>query len=624
MNLEQVIGQKKYYLIWLIIFICGTVFLFIGLTSNSIWYDEAFTGALARHSFMDIIRISAGDNHPPLYFIITKIITFILGDNAFSLRTASLLGVLALAALGLGPVKRIFGSKASLLFTFLVFITPAFVAQAQNARMYTWAAFFTTACVLYAYLVVTENKLRDWILFGIVSVLGLYTHVYLMLEFAIIYALVFLWLILKDRKKLITFLIVAASVVILYTPWIFVVIVQASKVAKEFWIPEPTSPWILWGMLFVPFQHEFGSTMSNLFINIACFICSGLTVLGIINAVKNQKTFGNLIFLCIAVAVLTFSGAFIISYIVRPILMPRYFISVIGLYIIVLMYGILLLKQDALKIIAAVLVLALFIPQLIDIKTVKRNGPLVEVQEYLNDELHPDDVFLHGEEQPFGLFSYYYPEYRHYLLLPEDFSGFGNYDAFGQNGSYGNDYSDFLKGASRVWLVNRDGSSWFRITRIANEDLLQSAEIYKASLTKRFSQNHSFLMLSITKFSTDPKDKLDESAMFEGEIKELKIKVSGFKNNKGNAIIYIFNRELFELSDYFSQNKLPPQIEQAVFDKLIMNNNFLTGEDKNYWLDVYALDENSGIYNLIKQSEEIDREFLKPVYKLHHSISKTL
>ncbi len=509
-------------------------------------------------------------------------------------------------------------------FTFMVLIIPAFVAQAQNARMYTWSAFFTTACALYAYLVVTENKRKDWILFGVLTVLGLYTHVYLMLECFIIMALIFLWLVIKDRKKLINFLIVTGAVIVLYLPWVFVVIAQASEVAKEFWIPEPTTPWILLGTLFIPFQHEFGSTMNPIFINIAFLVSSALAVLGIINAFKNKKTLGTLIFFCILVAVLTFAGAFIISYLVTPILMPRYFISVIGLYIIVLMYGILLLKQDALKIIAAVLVLALFIPQLIDIKTVKRNGPLVEVQEYLNDELHPDDVFLHGEEQPFGLFSYYYPEYRHYLLLPEDFSGFGNYDAFGPNSSYGNDYSDFIKGASRVWLVNRDGSSWFRITKIAYEDLLQSAEIYKASLTKRFSQNHSFLMLSITKFSTDPKDKLDESAMFEGEIKELKIKVSGFKNNKGNAIIYIFNRELFELSDYFSQNKLPPQIEQAVFDKLIMNNNFLTGEDKNYWLDVYALDENSGIYNLIKQSEEIDREFLKPVYKLHHSISKTL
>jgi len=191
MNFEKIIEQKKYYIIWLLVFLCGTVFLFIGLTSNSLWYDEAFTGCIARHSFVDIVSISAGDNHPPLYFIICKILTIFFGDSAFSLRTASLLGVLALAILGLGPIKRIFGSKASLLFTFFVFITPAFVAQAQNARMYTWSAFFTMACVLYAYLAVTENKRKDWILLGVVTVFGLYTHVYLMLECFIILALIY-------------------------------------------------------------------------------------------------------------------------------------------------------------------------------------------------------------------------------------------------------------------------------------------------------------------------------------------------------------------------------------------------------------------------------------------------
>ena len=77
MNLPQVIEDNKYHIIWLAVFIGGIVFLFIGITNNNIWYDEAFTGCLVRHSFVDIIRILAGDNHPPLYFLITKIVTFI-------------------------------------------------------------------------------------------------------------------------------------------------------------------------------------------------------------------------------------------------------------------------------------------------------------------------------------------------------------------------------------------------------------------------------------------------------------------------------------------------------------------------------------------------------------------
>jgi uncharacterized membrane protein len=66
------------------------------------------------------------------------------------------------------------------------------VAQAQNARMYTWAAFFITATATYLYLAVTENKTKDWVFFGVGAVLGLYTHVYLTLECAIIMGLDFM------------------------------------------------------------------------------------------------------------------------------------------------------------------------------------------------------------------------------------------------------------------------------------------------------------------------------------------------------------------------------------------------------------------------------------------------
>jgi uncharacterized protein (DUF2141 family) len=626
MNLAQVIEHNKYHIIWLVIFITGTVLLFIGITNNNIWYDEAFTGCLVRHSFVDIIKISAGDNHPPLYFLITKIITLILGNSAFSLRTASLLGVLALAALGLGPVKRIMGKKAGLLFTFIVFITPAFVSQALNARMYTWAAFFTTACALYAYVAVTENKRKDWIILGVVTILGLYTHIYLMLECFLVYAAVFVWLLINDRKKLITFFITAASVVVLFLPWIMVVINQASEVAREYWISPPTSPWILWGTLFIPFQNEFGSTVNHIFINIALLISTVLAVMGIINALKQRKTAGKLIFLSGIVALCTFAGAFMLSVLIRPILVPRYLTSIIGLYVIIWVYGILLLRQDVLKIAAAALVLFIFIPQIIDIKTVQRNGPIAEIQAYLQDKVKPDDVFLHSDEHQFGIFSYYYPEHKHYLFLKQGFAGFGNYDAFAPNGVAGHYFGSFIAGKARVWLVNRIVNNFPQLPPIPYQELEKSAKLYKTALPQRFSQDNSFLHLEIIEFSADPADKLDESALFQGDIKELKITVSGFRNNQGKANISIYTRELYELSvHYFWQGKLPEQIEQKVFDKLFTDNNVLTDEDKDYVLRFYTLDDSNRIYTLSGRPAEKDMETLYTIYgKQLHSRSKDI
>ncbi|MEJ2662864.1 MAG: DUF2141 domain-containing protein [Spirochaetia bacterium] len=621
MNLSQIIKDYKYHIIWLSIFITGTALLFIGITNNTLWYDETFTGCLARQSFVDIVRISAGDNHPPLYFLLTKIITLILGNSAFSLRTASLLGVAALAALGFGPVRRILGKKAGVLFTFIVLITPGFVSQALNARMYTWAAFFTTACVLYAYLAVTENKRGDWIIFGIVTVLGLYTHIYLMLECFLVYAAVLVWFLIKDRKKLIRFFILSAAVVVLFLPWVMVVIHQVSEVAKEYWIPAPTSPWILWGTLFIPFQHEFGSTANQILLNMACLVSAALAVMGFINAFKQRKKGGKLVFLSGIVAVCTFAGAFMLSLLIRPILMPRYLTSIIGLYVVIWVYGILLLKKNVLKIGAVALVLCLFIPQIIDIKTVQRNGPFAEIRAYLQDKVGPDDMFLHSDEHQFGIFSYYYPQHKQYLFLKQGFAGFGNYAAFAPNGSAGHYFGNFTKGKAHVWLVNRIVNNFPQLPPIPDKDVEKYGALYKASLAQRLSQDNSFLHLEIIEFSADPYDKLDESALFQGDIKELKITVNGFRNSKGKADISFYTRDLYELSvKYIWRGKLPEQIEQQAFNRLFADNKALTGEEQSFVLRFYTLDDSNKIYTLSGQPKAKDMEAFYTIYgKLLHS-----
>ena len=40
--------------------------------NDNIWFDEAYTLALIRHSFGDVIGILKTDMHPPLYFISLK------------------------------------------------------------------------------------------------------------------------------------------------------------------------------------------------------------------------------------------------------------------------------------------------------------------------------------------------------------------------------------------------------------------------------------------------------------------------------------------------------------------------------------------------------------------------
>lgn len=45
--------------------------------SNDIWYDELFTVGLIEHSYGELIGLTAQDVHPPLYYMITKVLSLI-------------------------------------------------------------------------------------------------------------------------------------------------------------------------------------------------------------------------------------------------------------------------------------------------------------------------------------------------------------------------------------------------------------------------------------------------------------------------------------------------------------------------------------------------------------------
>ena len=121
----------------------------LSLSSQSVWWDEAFTWQTTSHGWDNLWRLlQTGDRNPPLYFVLTTVWGGIAGWSEFSLRFVSLacglIGVAFLFALA----RRLFGRPAGRWTLGLAAIAPALVAYSQEARMY--ALFFAlTAALLY-------------------------------------------------------------------------------------------------------------------------------------------------------------------------------------------------------------------------------------------------------------------------------------------------------------------------------------------------------------------------------------------------------------------------------------------------------------------------------------------
>jgi uncharacterized membrane protein len=154
--------DRRHIIILTFLFATGTIYFLSGITHECLWVDEALTASIVKRSLSDIWQIVGSySTHPPLYHILLRIHVLIFGHSDFTLRLFSVFGVLAWALLGVGPMRRACGIRTGIVYVFIIFITPITLVYAQEARMYTWAAFFVSGCLLYAYLVATQADKRD-------------------------------------------------------------------------------------------------------------------------------------------------------------------------------------------------------------------------------------------------------------------------------------------------------------------------------------------------------------------------------------------------------------------------------------------------------------------------------
>src|SRR5688572_20559441 len=86
--------------IWLIpIFILGGLLRFYHNTAVALWHDEAFSALYLRYSWGEMMHRIGLDVHPPLYYWVLRIWSYVFGSSLLSLRSLSILfGILTIYA----------------------------------------------------------------------------------------------------------------------------------------------------------------------------------------------------------------------------------------------------------------------------------------------------------------------------------------------------------------------------------------------------------------------------------------------------------------------------------------------------------------------------------------------
>lgn len=265
-SFEETAMPQRYFRLpiwgWLLgVILVGGVLRFVGLTSLVYWHDEAytslriagstavelqnqlFTGALI--SVDDLLAyqrlnpergleatlnalIVEDVQHAPLYYAMVRFWAQLWGSSIGAIRSLSaLIGVGALpAAYWLG--RELFDSShnsdsrwAAAIFVVLLAVSPLQLLYAQEAREYglwTLTTLLASAALLRA---LRRSTVDSWSLYGVILVLGLYTHLFMVLT-ALGHGL-YILLVTRSASRLMALRTLAAAA-IAFAPWLWFVL----------------------------------------------------------------------------------------------------------------------------------------------------------------------------------------------------------------------------------------------------------------------------------------------------------------------------------------------------------------------------------------------------------------
>ena len=223
--------KDKILILNIIIIILGTIFISLGAFHTNIWFDESYSVAISNHSFSEIWNIGGNDVHPVFYYMMLKIVSLIFGNNILVFRLFSIVPIVILSILGITHIRKDYGERTGIIFSFLTLFLPIIAAYSSEIRMYTWVMLFVTITAIYANRIYkNELSIKNWVIFALFSLFSAYTHYYGLMFAGIINVILFIYL-LKNRKgknkDLKIFIIQAVVECLLYVPWLYYFIKQS-------------------------------------------------------------------------------------------------------------------------------------------------------------------------------------------------------------------------------------------------------------------------------------------------------------------------------------------------------------------------------------------------------------
>ncbi len=310
---------------------------------------------MIENSFVDIVKHTATDVHPPLYYMILKVgVDFVkLFNPAVNVvivaKIVSMLSAIITFFVSYLLFSKEFNKTIAAVFSVTFFALTCVTEFTTEIRMYGYASLFVLLSFYFAVKVIRENgKTKHFILLTIFFVCSAYSHNYSLIASAFIVAYVVLYFLICNRKKFLKAFLFAVFMALLFVPWLIVLFKQIGTIHNNYWIEgTPILSIFKYAFFFdlidIPYGLAVGIVLAFMVFNVVVIVfnarCKEIS--------KENKWVAGAGF---SAVVGVFAFGILYSVLVDPIFIERYTSVVVATYCLATIYNLYLFFAVTLKV----------------------------------------------------------------------------------------------------------------------------------------------------------------------------------------------------------------------------------------------------------------------------------
>lgn len=302
----------------------GLLLRFVGVGSRSLWFDEIVTLSVPSQPWSKLLAAAAtpGTNTPPLFPLLYKLWMHAGTTDAWLYLGTALIGAAIVLCTWLAG-RRLFGVPVAVAATVFCACSVYQVTYSQYVRMYGLLALTGIASVYFLLRAVDTQRRRWWLLWAGSVAACLYSFYYA--GFVLIGEFAWLWWKTRRRPRLTRPALRAACLgVILYLPWLPVMLLQIHHGGTRAWMARPT----IASLQYTVDQFFFTANAPRI-ATVGFYVVLGLIALGALLPGDGEERL--LLGLVAACGILL---PYFASFVVQPFYDPRYLVyGAVALYL---------------------------------------------------------------------------------------------------------------------------------------------------------------------------------------------------------------------------------------------------------------------------------------------------